>query len=251
MDDGTGNLYSASNTTGVTENPGANGLPLVKDNELAVVIEDVVVRECSPYIVFTLDGGYGQRVNLSLTAVGDTKIGSSDDGINDLNNKLQYWDIAANNGAGAWIDYDDSVGVLIPAASNLLVRVALYDQVAYEGPESVQLTVTGAGGVVRGSGLATIRDDGVGDVFTGYVTPIDASAAYAAAFLDTNATAAQKQAALDDWRETNFEKSRLISAGFHGAFYKAEGGGYYISGENASPTGGFLLTPVLVTPDNG
>jgi VCBS repeat-containing protein len=251
MDDGTGNLYSASNITGITEDPGQNGLPAEKDDELAVEIRDVVVRECSPYIVFTLDGGYGQLVKLSLAAIGNTKIGSSNDGANDLNNKLQYWDAAANNGAGTWADYDDSVGVSIPAANDLLVRVALYDQVDYEGPESVRLTVTGAGGVVRGAGLATIRDDGVGDVFTGYVTSIDASAAYAAALSDANATAAQKQAALDAWRQINFEKSHLISAGFHGAFYKAEGGGYYVAGENASPTGGYLLEPILVTPGNG
>jgi hypothetical protein len=225
-------------------------LPSAKDNELTVEIKDVIVRECSPYVIFTLDGGYGQLVKLSIATLGTTTIGSSNNGTFDLNDKLQYWNATANNGAGAWVDYDDSVGVSIPAANDLLVRLALYDQVAFEGPESVRLTVT-AGNVVRGTGLATIRDDGMGDVFTGYVTSTDASAAYAAALLDTSATAAQKQAALDDWRETNFEKSRLISAGFHGAFYKADGAGYYISGENAAPTGGHLLTPVLVTPENG
>ncbi|MBU3600726.1 DUF4347 domain-containing protein, partial [Polynucleobacter sp. 30F-ANTBAC] len=251
MDDGTGDLFSANNTTGTTESPGVNGLPLVKDNELTVEIRDVVVRECSPYVIFTLDGGYGQRVNLSLAAVGSTTIGATNNGTNDLNDKLQYWDAVANNGTGAWVDYDDSVGVSIPPANDLLVRLALYDQVAYEGPESIELTVTGAGGVVRGTGLATIRDDGMGDVFSGYVTPTDASAAYAAALLDSNATAAQKQAALDAWRLATFEKSDFIVSGFHGAFYKADGGGYYVSGEFASPTAGGITTPLMVTPANG
>jgi alpha-tubulin suppressor-like RCC1 family protein len=251
MDDGTGDLFSTNNITGTAEIPGENGLPSAKDNELAVTIKDVIVRECSPFVIFTLDGGYGSTVKLSIATVGTTTIGSTNDGANDLNNKLQYWDAVANSGAGAWIDYDNSVGVSIPAANDLLVRLALYDQVAYEGPESVRLTVTGAGDVVRGTGLATIRDDGNGDVFTGYVTSIDASAAYAAALLDSNATTAQKQAALDAWRQINFEKSRLITSGFHGAFYKADGVGYYVSGENSSPTGDALVTPVLVTPGNG
>jgi hypothetical protein len=256
MDDGTGTLFTTGvgGAIGVTPGVGSNPSAPITDvtstanDDRPVTIADVIVNEASPYVMFVLDGGYGQQVKLNLLATnntagastGNATIGATDDGSNDVNNTLQYW-----NGS-MWVNYVSGSLVTIPTSNDLLVRAALYYQRAYERPESIQLTVTDSADVLRGSGLATIMDDGTGVIYQGDLTPIDASALYASAV-----TVAEKQVALDAWRQTNFDKARYIISGFHGAFFKAEDGGYYVSGETASASGTDLTLPVLVTPANG
>ena len=49
-----------------------------------------------------------------------------------------------------------------------------------------------------------------------------------------------------------FYQSRLIVANFHGAFYRAADGGWFVGGDNAAPSGTSAnTTPLLVTPANG
>jgi hypothetical protein len=218
------------------------------DDERAVRMDNIIVNEYSPYAVFTLDGGYGTNVRLSLAPTnyaigspsGNITVGDSTASNNDINSTIQYW-----NGT-VWVDYLAGSSITIPVANDGFVRVDLNYQSAYEGPESFTLIVTDTNGIVRGSALATIMDDGTGDIHTGELTPTDASAAYASATTD-----AEKAAALAAWRASSFEKSRVIISSFHDAFYRAEGGGYYVSGESATATGGSTDIPILVAPENG
>ncbi|MBU3582221.1 DUF4347 domain-containing protein, partial [Polynucleobacter sp. AP-Capit-er-40B-B4] len=251
LDNAQGGLFSINNTTGVADAIGSQSdLPVALDNDLVVgvTISNIVVNECSPYATFVVDSGYGLDVKLSLVAttyaaggpIGNATIGATDSGSNDLNSTLQYWS------GSAWVNYTSGSVITIPTTADLLVRVALYDQSTYEGPEAFTLNVTDPNGKLRGSATATIMDDGTGTIYTGDVTPVDASAVFANA-----TTAAEKQAALDAWRQTDFDKSRYIISGFHGAFYKSADGGYYVAGENASATGGNVTIPILVNAANG
>jgi hypothetical protein len=97
----------------------------------------------------------------SATGTGNAKIGATDDGVNDVSSAMEYW-----NGS-AWVAYTTGSVVNIPATADLLVRVALFDQENYEGPETFTLTVTDANGRLRGAGTATIKDDGTGNIYMG------------------------------------------------------------------------------------
>jgi hypothetical protein len=215
-------------------------------------IAPISVNENSPYAVFTIDKAYGQQVKLALVATNfiasnatDNATIGADASINDVNTTLQYW-----NG-GVWVDYVAGSTVTAPKGIEFLVRVAINDQVAYEGPETFTLKVSDASDITLGYGVATVMDNGTGSIFTGDATVTDASAAYAAALANPNATAAEKQAALNFWRETNVTKSQFITAGNKGAFYKSESGEYYVTGDQATLTGSGITTPVLVKPSNG
>jgi hypothetical protein len=239
-DDGTGDLFSSTNTTGTPDAVNTNDLPSSLNDDRMVSIDSIVANEGSPYAVFNIIGGFGTEVKLTLAALGNTVIGATNNGTNDVSNVIQYWT------GTSWVDVGSNGLVTMPSSTNLLVRVAIYNQTPFEGPESFKLIVTDSSNVIRGEGLATIMDDGTGNIFTGDATVTDPSAAFASATTD-----AEKQAALEAWRAANFEKSRWIISGFHGAFYKAESGGYYVSGEWASPFGGTISVPVLVSPENG
>lgn len=167
LDNAQGSLFSANNTTGTADAIGTQSdLPAALDNDfiVAVTIQSINVNEWSPYAIFTVHGAYGEQSKLSLVSTthaaggstGNAIIGAADNGTNDLDSQLEYWT------GTAWVDYTNDSLVTIPALSDLLVRVAIYDRGNYEGPESFKLRVTDANGKLRGEGLATIYDDGTG-----------------------------------------------------------------------------------------
>lgn len=247
--------YTIAAGTGAVLNGSDFGIATIVENGTGknfTSIAPINVNENSSYAVFTIDKAYGQQVKLALVttnfitadATDNATIGA-DSTVNDVNNTLQYW-----NG-GVWVDYAAGSTVTAPKGIAFLVRVAINNQAAYEGPETFTLKVSDASDVTLGYGVATIMDNGTGSIFTGDATVTDASAAYAAVLANPNATAAEKQAALSLWRETNVTKSQLITAGNTGAFYKSESGEYYVTGDQATLTGSGITTPVLVKPSNG
>ncbi len=205
-------------------------------------IAPITVNENSPYALFTIQNANGRAVKLSLAATNYLASAANDNATigTDIANSLQYW-----NG-GVWVNYVNDSTITAPSMANLLVRVVLNEQDAYEGPETFTLRVTDSSNNVVGYGVATIMDNGTGSIFTGDATVTDASAAFAAATTD-----AERAAALEIWRQANEVNSHAIIAGNQGAFYKADDGNYYVTGANASPTGTNQTPPTLLTSANG
>lgn len=130
QDNGTGSLYSASNTTGVAEAAGTNGLPSTLDDDRRhqPQINNVSVNEASPYAVFTVTGLPEAGLTLSLGNTSDPNDRDASVGT-DTANTLQVY----RN--GAWVAYS-AADSIVNADGTLLVRVAVNQDAAYEGPET-------------------------------------------------------------------------------------------------------------------
>ena len=175
VDDGTGTIFATTaSADGVTNGvadvvapattPVANPASVtVADDDRPLLVNNVTVNESSPYIVFTVTGKEAQYVKLQ-TAAGTALLGTGS--ADDANPALQYW-----NGS-AWLNYTADTFVQIPSdgnaisgeSANLLVRLAVTQDVPFEGAENFTLTATNTGGGAA-TGTGTIVDDGTGVIF--------------------------------------------------------------------------------------
>jgi hypothetical protein len=145
-DFGTGLIFNDSGN----ENRGA-----VKDDDRALKVDSPIVNEASDFVVFRVRG-ITSAVELSLlfgNGTGFAALPTPD---------LHYWT------GSAWQSYTPAA-VLTPGTdfstgSELYVRVTITQEQddPYEGFERFTLDVSGAGGPSQG--VATIRDDGTGDI---------------------------------------------------------------------------------------
>ncbi|HVZ42985.1 MAG TPA: Calx-beta domain-containing protein, partial [Ramlibacter sp.] len=152
-DDGTGTIF------------GPNGQPdptAIPTDDRPVTVSDPVVNEASPYAVFTVTGSGGQNITLDLSAE-TASPGGTDYGAPGSAN-LQV----STDGGHTWTDY--SGHVTLPANGTILVRTPITEDHIRDNGEEFQLTATPIGGV-RGTGTATIHDDGTGTVFRPDGTP--------------------------------------------------------------------------------
>jgi len=188
-----------------------------------LVVSNPSVNEASPYAVFVVKGTANEAVSLSL---GGTATGG---GV-DYGPGLEW----TTNGT-TWTTYTSGTINLSAGDGEAFVRLPIVNDTPFDNGETIVLTVTPSVGSAA-SGVATLRDDGTGNTYDGTVggAPLDASAL-----------------SVEEWRRLSSEKSRLMMASFHGAFYKSATGGFYVAGELASPTGLNQTVPVLVTPANG
>jgi hypothetical protein len=169
LDDGTGNIFAGSNTTGIPDTPGVNGVPSLNDDRV-VEVNNIWVNEASPWAVFNVTRPIDSApFYVTLGLQNDTDPATKDAGLNtDTANAsaavpLQYFD------GSNWVDYTPGTPVLIPAAG-LMVRTAIVNDAGFEGPETFQLVVSpcSSSGAVNGMaayGTATILDDATGDIF--------------------------------------------------------------------------------------
>jgi hypothetical protein len=132
-------------------------------------------------MVWKVSAHQGQYVRLADSS-GTAVIGT------DTGSDLQWW-----NG-NQWQNYTPSTFVKVPGAGALLVRMAVTNDFLFEGPETLNLTVYNTQGVANPAetGIATIRDDGSGDIFsaannTGLADPMGSSGT--PAFLDDDRVA--------------------------------------------------------------
>ncbi|MDP3055037.1 MAG: VCBS domain-containing protein [Methylobacter sp.] len=153
-DQGGGIIFNADGTENTTA---------PKSDDRAVTITSPTVNEASPYAVFTVTGAAGQQVKLALGNTSTTTDVDATLGIDTGNAgngvPLQYF-----NGT-SWVDYAPDSLVAIPTGGNtLLVRTRIINDNLNEGAETFTLTATPNGGspVV---GIATIKDDGTGDIY--------------------------------------------------------------------------------------
>ena len=149
LDDGTGQIYPDNNTGNV--DPSA-----ARDDDRSIQIDDILVNEASPYLVFNVQGVAGQGLTLSLQNDADSATANASLGV-DSGSQIQYF-----NGLG-WANYTGGT-VAVPANGTLLVRTKVINDTTYEGAETLQLKVATAGGLIV-YGTATIVDDGSGNVY--------------------------------------------------------------------------------------
>jgi hypothetical protein len=139
-DDGTANVYQPS---------GALDTVTVKDDDRPLLVSSPNVNEASPYAVFTVTGQAGQVATLSVS---NGTAGSADYGPG-----LEVFD-GVN-----WVPYTGQA-VVLDVGGRLLVRTPVVNDMVFEGPETLNLLARNTGGR-QAVGVATIRDDGKGDVW--------------------------------------------------------------------------------------
>jgi large repetitive protein len=161
-DDGTGDIFLTSNTTGTADTSG-DGYPDYKDDDRTISVNDLVVNEASPYAIFTVSGHSGQIIKMNLVD-GTAKVGTTaTDGTEDYKADIEIY-----NGSN-WVSYTaDSNHTL--TSSTLLVRTALINDTVFEGQESYFLAVTRVSQSDILYGTANIYDNGTGTYYPGTVT---------------------------------------------------------------------------------
>ena len=177
-DDGTGQWFDGTSGTGSNSAPSGQ----VLNDDRVLTVADVNVNEASPYAVFEITAEVGEKISLSLangTATGVTTV-TNTNGTQDFTTGLQYW-----NGS-SWSAYNSYVTV--GSSGIVLVRNAIINDSLSEGAHTYTLTATYTNGASKSDmGVATIIDDGTGDIFlannntstpndptdTGYPTNLD------------------------------------------------------------------------------
>ncbi len=174
VDDGTGLI----NTNTVS-----NGAPVLDtsttrndDRGATPSVNSFTVNEASPFAVFTITGVPGAGLTLGL--------GNGSAEPEDHGTALEFFDVATSS----WKPYDATTpNAVVQPDGRLLVRVALNNDVPFEGPETFNLNATyNNKGVTQGitlggstAGTATIVDDGTGVLFLTHkddpLTPADES----------------------------------------------------------------------------
>lgn len=92
-------------------NPADPNAPQMADDDRPLAVNDVVVNEISPYLVFNVTGQQGQYVKLDLSATGDGSTGNNTGHAvlgTDSGTTLEYW-----NGS-AWVAYNPNTYVQLP-----------------------------------------------------------------------------------------------------------------------------------------
>ena len=145
-DFGTGAIFNDS---------GAEDRLALKDDDRAIQVDSPIVNEGSRYSLFTIHGTPSAALSLALqvqSGTGDAQIPSDQ-------SNIEFW-----NGS-SWITYNGSNAAL-PETGNLLVRVGITAEqdFAREGSETFGLRVTQF--EQTSLGMATIRDDGTGVIYT-------------------------------------------------------------------------------------
>ncbi len=171
VDDGTGDVYLASNTEPSTpSSSGSGGYPAYLDNDTPVSVNNLSINEGSPWAVFTVTGTIGQKVGFTLHDGSASKEDGNGtvltDGTEDFGPDLEIWDPSANSNAGGWVSYTAGNAYTLAAATTY-VRTAINPDTVYEGQHNFFLGVTrkAAGDTKYGTG--NIYDDGTGVKYDG------------------------------------------------------------------------------------
>ncbi len=168
-DDGTGDVFLATNTTDTPNSVTDSGYPANLDDDRSLSVNTINVNEGSPYAVFTVTANIGQTLTLALsngTAINNSGNNSATDGSVDFGPALQY----STNGGTSWSNY--TAGFAVPGSgsgtTSVLVRTAVINDTIYEDSQGFSLTASYTSGLARSAiGTATIQDDGTGEWFTG------------------------------------------------------------------------------------
>jgi hypothetical protein len=127
---------------------GGVDLGAIKDDDRPLSVSSMTVNEASPFAFFTVAGQAGQTATLQLAN------GSA--GAQDFGPSLEI--LVGDQ----WIQYSGQA-VTLDATGRLSVRTALVNDGVFEGAEDFRLIAQNAVGVAA-SGVATILDDGQGEI---------------------------------------------------------------------------------------
>jgi len=170
-DDGTGDIYLATNTSGTadpansSDNTAGHAYNGVRDDDRPLVaVTDVTVNEASPFAVFqvTLSNSSTQSISFTPSLSSGTATVGTDTQNTPSGVALEYF-----NGV-SWVSA--SGGVTIAAGNtSVLLRTAIRQDTSFESSESFTLSTGSITGAVKNNGAAsgtgTIKDDGTGDIF--------------------------------------------------------------------------------------
>jgi hypothetical protein len=142
-DDGTGDVFTTTDPTGITLTTVTPPIPVngvvsaadavnLPDDDRPLAVSDVTVNEGSPFAVFKVTGATGEYTSLRLTS-GTATVGT------DTGTALQFF-----NGT-TWVNYNAGDFVQIPAGG-LLVRAAINVDLLDENSETFNLVATSPGG---------------------------------------------------------------------------------------------------------
>jgi len=154
VDNGTGDIFLATNPTFTANTSGQPGYPDYLDDDREITINDISVNEDSQYAVFTVTAGDGQVLALSL-ANGTATVGT------DTGSSLDFY-----NGSG-WQPYNGTSVVM--NGTTLFVRTSINDDATFEGRETFALTAESLGGGKTSLGVGSIYDDGTGQTYNGSI----------------------------------------------------------------------------------
>ena len=123
-----------------------------------LTVSSFQVNENSNFAIFTVRGAINQVVDLNLVS------GTAVSGI-DFGTTLEIW-----NGT-SWDEYNSGTGLDLGATQKALVRVRILDNIAYEASESFTLRASDRTTPSQfAEGIAEIRDDGTGVIFSDPLT---------------------------------------------------------------------------------
>jgi VCBS repeat-containing protein len=149
-DDGTGDIFKDDTTKDLTAR---------KDDDRALTVNNITVNEASPYAVFEVRGAANQLTSLALAAGTSTPAsGAGVDYGTATGSGLEVWT------GSAWSAYTSGF-VSLNGSGVLLVRTPIINDSPVDNNETFQLNATNSGGVVA-TGVATIKDDGTGNVYS-------------------------------------------------------------------------------------
>jgi hypothetical protein len=149
QDDATGDIF---------KNDGTTDSITIKDDDRVLTVSSPVVNEVSTYAVFEISGAASQWARLALSA--GTSNPATEAGVDygmSSGSGLEYYDGAS------WQTYASGL-VALNSSGKLLVRTQIKNESLKDNEETFKLLATNVGGTT-GTGIATIRDDGSGDIF--------------------------------------------------------------------------------------
>jgi VCBS repeat-containing protein len=149
-DDGTGTIF---------KNDGTDDTAVVRDDDRALTVNSITVNEASPYAVFEVTGAVNQLAKLAL-ANGSSPLatGGGVDYANNTATVLQYLV------GSTWTDYTANSNVSLGVNGKLFVRTAIVNDAVADNSETFKLNAANTGSLTA-FGVATIKDDGTGDIF--------------------------------------------------------------------------------------
>ena len=155
VDDFTGDLYSATNITGLPDPLGSQkDLPAILDDDRPLSVTSPKVNEGSPYVVFSVTGAADQRITLDKFADGTAKCGVDYGTIMEIHDAIT-----------GWRSYTPGQGIVLDGSGKLLVRSTITDDQPFDNNETFHLTAKNIGGGTA-TGTATILVDGSGLFFS-------------------------------------------------------------------------------------
>ncbi len=153
---GTGTIVDDGSTGTVFVDNATTSSSGLADDDRPLSVNNVSVSESSPYIVWKVQASAGRNltsITLENGVTGTAATVGIDTSDATANSLFEVYD------GSNWVTYSGSGTLVVPESGVLYVRSKVQQDSVYEGPETLDLTVTPSVGD-SASGVGTIYDDG-------------------------------------------------------------------------------------------